>query len=543
LTTYKPPAGQDSTAAANESPYCTICCRDHNDPVGTTTAKFDPYRASHDHYYYDGTNKKLVIADASHSYKEACRLIRVDGIYRVAADFNNEYFNLLETNKESGNTAGVEYAPSNSTDHDAVSNYQKTVLAYLDAKVVNQSDPSKYNDVLSTAGFKFPLPPATTDGDAAASTDTTTETTVPVGQLESDNGINDPATITFKVNTDYTWLHSRGLYIDHLEPEALAAIAKAKDDCVTNNCTAAEKQSAILQLMPFTSINLSELSIWTPIVSTGKAISVSGGSFLNAANSTDPVRGRVAINSAPATDTDVDAEVRILASNSGLANMTRAINPYERGKLDDQHFVVKANLLKGGKFTVIVNGLDEASANSGNFKLGGTATGATIGGCNGDSNNDGVPDSGFSKSGGKWVGTFVCSMSAQNATLLNLFATRYNYQPATTIDLNGKTITCTNGASTASYTVPNGKVKPQAYTCPNFAMTAASATLVGLPLPSDGVLSESTTATFSTVADGNTFTLDFTGPDTSKLGYTCTYTGATPTATTVSLGPQVCPEN
>src|SRR4249919_1280169 len=40
---------------------------------------------------------KLTGAPATATFKEACRLIRVDGFWRVAADIENDYFGLLAT--------------------------------------------------------------------------------------------------------------------------------------------------------------------------------------------------------------------------------------------------------------------------------------------------------------------------------------------------------------------------------------------------------------------------------------------------------------
>jgi prepilin-type N-terminal cleavage/methylation domain-containing protein len=521
LTTYAPPAGQSSAAASSESPYCDICCRDHNDPSGTTTAKFDPWRATHTHYYRDNSNNLQPVDSSKTVYQEACRLIRVDGIFRVAADFNNEYFNLLETNKEAGNVStptAPDYAPSGSTPN-AVGNYQQMVLSYLDAKVVNNATPTTYNNSVSTKQL--------TAANFSAATSYSAESTA-VTNLETTNSINDPASVTISSTADYQWLHSRGLYIDYLEPETLAAIASAKQNCVTNSCTTAEKQTAVLQLLPFTTINLSELSLWKPAVADGREVSVSSGAFINAASSTDPVRGRVVRNVSPATDADIDATAKILASNSGLANLSQPIDADEVGKLDAQTFHVPATAASTYTFTVKVYGLEDSGSQA-NFALGG----AGITNCTGS----------FAKVTGNQVGTYTCTASLLPATL-SIIAYKYNYQSSSTSKGNGRVLACSGSAGWKSYTTTNSDTK--IYTCPNFNVTTpATGVVVSSP---DGALAETSTTTVS-VANGDTVNLTFEtqnpSPNLLQLpdgyGYSCVYSGTGPTSATVSIIAGTCP--
>ena len=63
-------------------------------------------------------------------------------------------------------------------------------------------------------------------------------------------------------------MHSRGLLIDYLGTDGIAAIAQAKADCATlnaivaNSCPDATLQTNVLKLLPFTSINATELAKW-----------------------------------------------------------------------------------------------------------------------------------------------------------------------------------------------------------------------------------------------------------------------------------------
>jgi Tfp pilus assembly protein PilV len=76
---------------------CETCCRDHHDSTtDTTTALYDPYRpggdytgGDHKHYYYvDAADPDQGLQETSSgNYLEACRFLRVDGIYRLMQDW------------------------------------------------------------------------------------------------------------------------------------------------------------------------------------------------------------------------------------------------------------------------------------------------------------------------------------------------------------------------------------------------------------------------------------------------------------------------
>src|SRR5690606_2982056 len=139
-------------------------------------------------------------ADASGVYQEACRLIRVDGIVRVASDSYNDYFNLLET------ANNADDPPPSAA---ATANYQSLVLDYLRQRIVN-------------AGSGYNTPP----GSGA------------VSSLETTHSINNPGSINIdKTNTVGKYLHTRGLYFDILEQDALDVISDAKANCDTTATT------------------------------------------------------------------------------------------------------------------------------------------------------------------------------------------------------------------------------------------------------------------------------------------------------------------
>lgn len=290
---YVPPARASAVAparAANgvtQSRYCDACCRDHHDPDGVVGAKFSPRRASHTHYSsVNPTTGIGVVAAPGGNYLEACRLIRVDGIFDVAADLSDDYMNLLDTGSNGGTPA-----PSTTS----VNGYQNFVLNYLDQRfrVPASGTASVYNNRTSPS-------PATY---AAA------------------QGVDVPRPEqNFNPVNGLRWLHSRGLYVDYLEPEAVDALNDAKTNCLgtgTNPPTTTQLRDCALRALPFTSINLTELAEWTP--TSGSQIVVTNADFDTSPGFTDPVRGKVTPGSNPTDGLVTNATARASASNSGIA--------------------------------------------------------------------------------------------------------------------------------------------------------------------------------------------------------------------------------
>ena len=352
---YTQPAGW--TGADNESQHCTACCRDHHDEVGGFSVvpergpRFDPRRTRHDHYTHDASGN-LVVATGATNYEEACRLIRVDGVFRVTSDAFTDHVNLLETRNDASSTPFVP------TDQ-AIANYQDFALAYLNARVVNNGVSTSFNNAL-TAGALAPLedpqPPSTPS-----------------------RSINVPALMPIN-SGEQKWLHLRGLYIDHLEPNVIAAVLAAKANCAMDTepggcaATPARKESAVLRLLPFTSINLTEIGEWAPAKpadpggqdilvynnllkctvpaadggpATGCNAVVNGATVVIDPNR--PVRGLVQKIAASATAGNrplVTATAH--ASNSRLAAMTRTIDPDEGEPLVDTQVVEIAGASGGG---------------------------------------------------------------------------------------------------------------------------------------------------------------------------------------------------
>jgi prepilin-type N-terminal cleavage/methylation domain-containing protein len=241
LTANRPLAGPKS--GVTQSEQCRVCCRDHFDPAGndangdprSVVAKFSPRRSTHSHYLV--TSATLGSAVTSGDYSEVCRLIRVDGVFRVAADFNNDYFALIDAR----NTGISPFVPSS----DVSADYSDMVKKYLaDRYSVVGATSATYNNATS------PNPYSTTY----------TQGTRPDGITTRSYDLDSPALAYLKLSGDARWLHARGLYVDYLESEAIAKI-----DAVKASCTAADPNECVLPYLPFTSVNLSELAEWIDV--------------------------------------------------------------------------------------------------------------------------------------------------------------------------------------------------------------------------------------------------------------------------------------
>jgi type IV pilus modification protein PilV len=319
--------GTGKNQGTTESDRCLSCCRDHRDPSGVAGAKFDPWRASHDHYLASDLTVKNPV-----KYDEACRLIRVDGFFRVAADFRNDYMGLLETNNSGTLTDKVEnnrpYAPKAA----AKTNYQDFTLKYLDGRF---SSNTAYN-------YNYP------------------GYSVAASSLESTYNLNDPLVIDVtapaSAATDTAkWLHGRALYVDFIEPEALDVIKKSREDCVDKS-TQLKRNSCVLPFVPFTSINVTELADWVarkktstdpdPVVYVDDStnIEVENNGFVKSLDTNIPTRGDVYSGSNPSSGQVAYAYTYIGESNAGLADFKESIDVDEILLNDTQKFDIKYTL-------------------------------------------------------------------------------------------------------------------------------------------------------------------------------------------------------
>ncbi|GAB3357383.1 prepilin-type N-terminal cleavage/methylation domain-containing protein [Lysobacter tyrosinilyticus] len=496
---YAAPAGVAVSTQNPQSELCTICCRDHHDNsqaapnrVAAGSAKFDPWRSVHEHYV-EGSVTATTGTIATGQYKDSCRIIRVDGLWRVAADLRNDHTDLLETAVGQDNVAEHSAVPSSA----ATNNYAGAsgfVLNYMNARFV------------STSSYNTPV--AMTPSPAL-----------------------HPTSVSIEKTGDFKWQHARGLYVDYLEPVAIARLNKAKSDCAAANAQqsgSCDLQTTILAMLPFTSINLSEIASWKTFNSltggpgnsqgqeSADQISVTNNEFKDALNQSLPVRGKVASGvNVPSANVSPWTLASILESNSGLALMPDPVDPAEfTPKTDRQDFAMNGGSSGGGN-------------NGGTYKItfsnytfsGSTAFYPTVVASPSATCN-------FATSGSTKPNPYSCASSNLNqATSITIG--RYNYQD------NSRTstaaLTCTGSLGDRAYSGSAYSVKY----CKNYQIASASlsptnATIsIGNPLPTDGSINETTTLGLSNLKDADTLNLNMALQGETQTALTCTYTFTT----------------
>ena len=529
---YVPKAGVAS--GVTQSDKCTVCCRDHHDPATTTGPTFSPLAVSHPtvttehpHYYTANGTTWTQVTSASNSkvYQEACRLIRVDGIFRAAPDLNNDYFGLLATGN--GTTADTSIPDTTSVDGTpsttgAVSRYQKFVIAYLNGRFTTPTPAanaaqSTYNTV-NTGG----------------STPTTLAATAPY-VLNHPTSIDIP--LTYSVGK---WLHSRGLYIDYLEQDAVDAITAAKADSACN-VDSATLQTCILKLLPFTTINLTEIADWAGNDNT--RLAVTNNDFSSTLNSTDPVRGKVTTSAGSAATVTVTSYGR--QHNTGLLDLSyNSISSSDDTKATSNQAFNVTSGSSSSTVPVTVNlELPDPYATASNTPVSTPntpavtyylqATPGTTYACNAPSPSNGTT---AKLVGNNWYRTLslICqiqspvSASVGTANTIGIQAKNYNYGAITPVNKNSTpALNCTaSGTAAAAGLAPKAWNENGTYNinkCYNFAVTGATFTPAGSTgsvqtAVSDHLKAESTNVNLSNLAANDAIALRFSvSSDFTKL--------------------------
>lgn len=282
-------------SGVTQSDLCTQCCRDHHD--GPSGAKYDPERTvatgestGREKYSRNGSGQ-YVIAGSGENYIDACRVIRVDGFWRVAADTYSRHLGLLPTTAVAGVDAKSGAIPDSVRD-----SYGAFVKTYA----------ARYSG--TTAGGSGDAP-AGADGDFNAASLSLNATAIVV----------DPPNRT----NDWRYLHARGLYIDHLEADARKRLADVLADTDTGGACPTDRPlyDCILPYLPFTTINMTELAKW--LAENDDVLQVNSGNIMSN-NPLEPFGGRtkgIAATTGAGDGTSADDEniLSALKSNSGLA--------------------------------------------------------------------------------------------------------------------------------------------------------------------------------------------------------------------------------
>jgi hypothetical protein len=261
-------------------------------------------------------------------YFDSCRIIRVDGLWRTASDMYARNFGLLETETVAGAKAKTGLPTTAATD--AYTTFVKDYLAQYDGSV----------------------------GTAPANAQTMFDDTA--------RGLNNPSLVTIAAasNSDFRYLHARGLYVDYLEQKARTLLAEVLADtasggrCDQTTSPAKALADCILPYLPFTSANLTEIATW--VASNTNVLTVNSGNLL-ATDPTQPSGSRTIGKTVGTSDNTASAR----KSNSGVAVNTGAAFANLKGvdtaddttvATDAQPFQVGGTVNAGPTFDVRVSG-------------------------------------------------------------------------------------------------------------------------------------------------------------------------------------------
>lgn len=524
---YSPPAGIDS--ATSQSARCTICCRDHHDPVGTDTAGFSPYRisrnssdvvtAAHPHY---NANLSASMPVTTGVYNEACRVVRVDGIFRVAPDYSNDYFGLLATRDM---TVPANNATSPIPDPFATKRYQNFVVDYVDARYTNTNSESVYNTPSLTNTGALEGPQAITVSSVTRNTD-----------------LNEPGTINISVTSPATvkTLHSRGLYVDFLEQEAIDAITDAKTSCASQSGQIFSE--CVLKVLPFTSINLTELADWRDNASQLPTVV--------ADDSTVPLT--VTNNNFSALSATVHrAEVKAQASSANASGRIYSFGGISNSGLLDLSFegISFADTQKktdSQLFRINPNGAVVPGPFDGSFTVDLTPPTGFVGTPAVNFVTSGLPSEACSV--GSPVTNNTCVVANSTATsgvgvpgTPGMTVEVLNYNRTETTQQSSPSISnCTGTGNASGFSQRNsGTTSYSVNTCTNYAVSSAINTNTGetyvapsanINVAFDGDLAERTRIAFALINNGNVISVLFNPTPTvttltpNSSGGTCTFT-------------------
>lgn len=240
---YSEPDGVDTVTSSpdisvSQSQLCDVCCRDHKDSTNDTI-KFNPWESTHAHYL-DPAGTPVTTGQ----YREACRVIRVNGVWRVTPDPRSENMALLPT-QAYPSTMGSTTAPSDNN--------------RAGRPMISTTGRSSYVDYAYAwvKSFFFDGNAAVDNSALQASNGLDAPDYVPIKSIDSDDLDGDGN----RTEKEFRWLHARAILADHLEPKATTRITKAAQECAAG-ATGTEKAQCVLPFVPMASINVTELADW-----------------------------------------------------------------------------------------------------------------------------------------------------------------------------------------------------------------------------------------------------------------------------------------
>ena len=460
-----------AAAAGQQSPYCDICCRDHHDPSSVNYAgassdesddlpRFDPYRTNHVHYQDpSGDLDANRVTAAGQTYQEVCRVIRVNGVYRVSQDPLIDHFAFIPTDN-----SAVNYSTTSAAD-----NYKNFVTSYIHDRFV------------PLAGYTW------------------SNNRVVVDSLEQTNHLNDQAASALLIGSnDRRYLQNRGLLLDLLSYEAKSAMQNCIDQSGTN---APSDTACALRHASFASVNLTELSKWDVVPGTGVPtvpVTVTYKNFSVTTPTGAPVAGQVRDASGAIPNSLAEVWGQISRSLTTLADLTREVfykapNDSFWSASDHQPFQYTGAQRPSVKITINVTGLTYFTASSG------SSAAPYVGWYNPTANTQGDCIRTASST------RFVCDLvDATNATDVHIRLFNY-YQQLTP---KNNDITCGSGNTKKTADRPRCNLfRPATFTGSTTVVftspTWRTSSSTGKPKDDE------TAATLGAVVDGGSYTVNF----------------------------------
>lgn len=249
-TGYKSPAValaavDSSPVNVSQSTLCDVCCRDHKDPSTEPGPKFSPWPSQDPlHYRINAAGNWVAVSVNGEEYLEACRVIRVDGVFRVAADARIQDNALVPTREYPA-------VPTTGSQLPLIENDNSATSSRLDEQGKPLYETYAYDTVAQ--GY-FSLTPVPSTGNASASY---------FASAQMNSGLNAPSYVPILPASDRRWLHSRVFVTDYLEADAKARLKTASTECLAPG-TVVGKAQCVLPYLPLASINTTEISFWMP---------------------------------------------------------------------------------------------------------------------------------------------------------------------------------------------------------------------------------------------------------------------------------------
>lgn len=256
------------SANNSQSPLCDACCRDHHDggtPVDVADSSdasvntYVPFKPSdervtsgtfdgdHKHYSRPRNGIPVEVTTANSDYVEACRLVRVDGFFRVAQDFRREDLNIFPNDFLDSSDEIEVY--SNYVTGAASSFAAAATGSYASSPPCIGTTPCTINGPPKQGAWDDPI---TTDADGNP-TQLPSWTTLPL----------------FTATTQQ--LRSRGFYIDYMSSDLRTVLANCDPDtetaddpdCMSGDVVLDRTGSVnTLELIPFFDVQMTKLNRW-----------------------------------------------------------------------------------------------------------------------------------------------------------------------------------------------------------------------------------------------------------------------------------------